>query len=198
VPAVATAGYPARLSAIAGVPVANFGVLGERTSDGVDRMPSVLTRNPADYVIILEGVNDILPGRNVDTIANLKTVVDQVFIAGAQPILATLTPTCCDHSFSAPIGAIQNLNTQIQNLATTHAAELSTATGTEVTIPVIDFFSAFIPPTDPPTPPTIDASSGLLFEEGLHPTPAGYDVMADAAYTAFFGKPPAVPTPTGG
>ena len=196
VPAIDIAGYPARLRDLAGVPVANFGVPGERTSQGVDRLPAILSRNRADYVIILEGVNDLLPGRDVDTIGNLRAMVDQTFIAGAQPILATLTPTCCNHSFSAPIGSIQHLNAQIQNLAVTHAAELTTATGVEVVIPVIDFFSAFIPPTVPPTPPTIDASSGLLFEEGLHPTPAGYDVMAVAAYTAFFGEPPLPPAGT--
>jgi lysophospholipase L1-like esterase len=198
VPPIGEAGYPARLRDLAGVPVANFGQLGEQTSSGVRRLPGILTRNPADYVIILEGVNDILPEREVDTIANLRTMVDDVFSAGAQPILGTLTPTCCGHAISAPIARIESLNGEIKALATQRAAELTAQNGTEVVIPVIDFFAAFIPPTTPPTPAAIDSSSGLLFEEGLHPTPAGYDVMAIAAYTAFFGGPPASPTPTGG
>jgi lysophospholipase L1-like esterase len=195
VPDVGTAGYPARFRSLAGVPVANFGVLGEQTSSGVRRLPSVVANNPADYVIILEGVNDILPERDVDTIGNLRTMVDAVFVSGAQPILGTLTPTCCNHAFSAPISRIEMLNAAIKQLAIDRAAELTAQTGVEVEIPVIDFFAAFIPPTDPPTPAAIDASSGLLFEEGLHPTPRGYDLMAATVFAAFFGEPPPTPAP---
>jgi lysophospholipase L1-like esterase len=169
-PPLQTAGYPARLQALLGVPVFNFGIPGEETREGVRRLPEVLQRTRADYVIILEGVNDIEFGRDGDAVENLQSMVGTVFESGSMPILGTLTPTCCTHSTTAPEDRILRFNDAIRAIATAG------------NVPVIDFHAAFVP--DPMI--GFDPSSGLIqVPEGLHPTPLGYDVMARAAADAF-------------
>jgi lysophospholipase L1-like esterase len=165
-------GYPGRLQNLTGVLVVNAGNPGERSGEGRQRLPGVLARNRVDYVILLEGVNDIEFGEEDQTPSNLQTMVDSVFATGAQPILGLLTPTCCNHERSASPERVGDLNQRIQILATADS------------VPVLDFHSAFgVGPFD-------DASdtTGLIHvPEGLHPTPAGYDAMAHAAKALFLG-----------
>lgn len=173
-PPVEVAGYPARLQAILGVPVVNQGRPGEESSSGRSRLADVLADDRPDYVILLEGVNDLLNGRSdAEIVDNLIGMVGIVIGAGAQPILATLPPTCCDRRFSQPESRIRSINARIVSFATVNM------------FPVIDFFSAFVP--DPTlTNPPYDSASGLVHvPEGLHPTPLGYDVMAATASEIF-------------
>lgn len=163
------AGYPARLQVLLGVPVDNGGRPGEQTTEGLDRIAAELGRSRPDYVILLEGINDVIQGRGNVVVTNLRTMIDEVFRSGALPILGTLTPTCCRRERSLPESTVRDLNHDIRNLAFEEGVSL------------IDFFEAFVSPD-----PSFDPTSGLIHDpEGLHPTPAGYDVMAMTAADAF-------------
>ena len=164
------AGYPVRLQESLGVTVINQGKPGEQTREGKVRLGQVLSSTAADYVILLEGANDILNGRDSQAFDNLVDMVGMVFEAGAQPVMATLTPTCCNHETTNPPERVEALSTRIRDFAK------------QQRLPVIDFLRTFVPVEGVP----YDETSGLIHvPEGLHPTPTGYDVMADAAASLF-------------
>jgi lysophospholipase L1-like esterase len=105
----------------------------------------------------------------------MQSMIDSVIAAGAMPLLGTLTPTCCNHRQQLPINHILAYNDALRLMATTNS------------IPLIDFFAAFtgLPEGD------YDETLGLIHvPEGLHPTPAGYDLMATTAWEIFVNGPP--------
>ena len=163
-------GYPGRLQEILGVPVINAGSPGEATYEGIERLPGVLAATDADWVIFLEGALDIENRQTEGAARNLESMIALARADGAEVILGTLLPTCCTHRGLIPNGSINTLN-----LAITELAERES-------IPVIDFHRAFLPSETA----MYDETSGLLhLPDGLHPTPAGYDVMAATAAEAF-------------
>lgn len=186
-PPASVAGYPARLQQLltprATLPlvVVNDGRAGERTRSGVSRLQRDLGTNSPDYVILLEGANDVQEG-DVEGAANrMQTMIDAVFGAGAQPLLGTITPSCCAHRNALNFGAETGYNGRLRSIA---AADL---------VPVIDFYAAFTngPGVNGEDLP-YDQNLGLIHvPEGLHPTPAGYDLMATAAWEVFTGAPSA-------
>jgi acyl-CoA thioesterase I len=52
--------YPQVLESLIDIPVINAGVSGETTSEGVKRLPGLLEKHQPDYLILMEGGNDIL------------------------------------------------------------------------------------------------------------------------------------------
>ncbi len=56
--------YPTVLAKLSGRRVINSGVSGETTAAGLDRLPDVLRETAPDVLILLEGGNDILRGRD--------------------------------------------------------------------------------------------------------------------------------------
>lgn len=183
-PNAGSAGYPARLEALLGVQVDNEGEPGEETEDGVERLRRRLPFARADYVILLEGVNDIVRREEAGTQGNLDAMLGIIAANGALAVIGTLTPTCCDHEGLTPNGSILVLNDGIRGLSNVRQA------------PLIDFYEAFVPPAPDPEPgmpplppPSFDETSGLIhMPEGLHPTPAGYDLMAITAARVFLGE----------
>ncbi|MGH7859718.1 MAG: SGNH/GDSL hydrolase family protein [Candidatus Binatia bacterium] len=171
VPPTSVAGYPARLQARTGVVVSNAGVGGEQTPSGRARLRDLLASGDSDYVILLEGVNDLERRREGDALVNLQAMIDDVIADGGIPIIGTLTPSCCNHRNSVPADRVHRFNESIRAMAAQNS------------IPLVDFYKAFVPDITV----SFDPASGLLHvEEGLHPTSAGYDVMADAAFDVFF------------
>jgi len=153
-------GYPFRLeqllrSSFPSAIVVNRGVEGEKSNEGVRRLPSVLSRDEPDYVLILEGVNDI-PLSAPSTIArNLEIMVRQVKDFGAIPLIASLTPTTGPRE-GKNLG-IDGLNPMIQSIAVREE------------IVFVDLHTAFVDTED---------YTLLLNSDGLHPNGAGYELMA--------------------
>ncbi|KGJ87522.1 GDSL-type esterase/lipase family protein [Thalassotalea sp. ND16A] len=56
--------YPAVLSKLTGLEVINAGVSGELTAQGLARLPSLLTDNDIEIMLLLEGGNDILRNKS--------------------------------------------------------------------------------------------------------------------------------------
>jgi lysophospholipase L1-like esterase len=172
----APAGYPARLQPLLApettlpLDVIDGGRAGERTNTGVSRLQRDVPLNQPDYVILLEGSNDVEDGHTQDALGNMQRMIDAVFANGAMPLLGTITPTCCAHKNQLPEGAILAYNNQLRAMAFNNS------------IPVIDFYAELAggPQAE------YDSTLGLIhIPEGLHPTPAGYDLMALAAQEVF-------------
>jgi lysophospholipase L1-like esterase len=73
--------------------VVNRGASGERTVEGRNRLPGVLTRDRPGFVLIMEGTNDAAEGDAPTAIvANLETMVDRVKANRSIPVLGTIPP----------------------------------------------------------------------------------------------------------
>lgn len=94
-------GYPAKLQAILEYnypgqlfQIVNKGRSGEQTSQGLDRIEEVLSAYPADFILIMEGTNDIYFQVSFQTIQqNLKQMAARAVAHGILPIMATVIPT---------------------------------------------------------------------------------------------------------
>lgn len=139
--------------------VVNHGKFGETTSEGLTRLKKVLFGNPnARYVLLLEGVNDLLSGISSETtLFNLGAMVDNVLRKGLTPVISTMTPL-----FNSRLnGAVTKVyNPGIVNIAN------------ENNISLADSFSALAPHWN------------SWSDDGIHPNSAGYKEMANAWYAA--------------
>ncbi len=167
-----SAGYPLRLQTLLGVTVINDGHSGERTTEGLLRLQRDVKDTHPDYAILVEGTNDLLVGEDRHrAVDNMRSMIDAVRAAGAVPILGTIPPLCCDVESSRPQTAtLAFYDEELRTLAANSGVGL------------IDFYSAFTGGREA----AYDAARGLIHApEGVHPTAAGYDVMAEAAREKF-------------
>lgn len=80
-------GYPAQLSRSIGVPIQNFGVSGEKSVDGVARLPKLEELSPR-VVLLCFGGNDVLQGvRRDEMISNLAVMIDRLQARGSFVVL---------------------------------------------------------------------------------------------------------------
>ena len=99
-----------------GTPVAvlNYGVSAETTSRGVGRIDSILDQSQPEYILILEGTNDLFAGISIPTtIFNLSVMIDKSRGRNVEPIIATLSPDLRGNIKNVEI----NYNPEIMNLA---------------------------------------------------------------------------------
>lgn len=163
-------GYPYRLeqtlrAAFPNVIVLNRGVSGERTEQGVRRIDRVLRYDQPDYVLILEGVNNIGEDLLETIAADLETMVQKVKASGAIPLIASLTPTSGEHVYK--MSGINGLNSMIRNIVSREQ------------VGFVDLYEAFFSRPD---------YSLLLDDDGLHPNSGGYTLMADTWHAGLLGK----------
>ena len=161
------AGYPMRIESYFALTVDNEGVPGESISgDGVSRFASIIPELRPDIVLIAEGAND---GFSFLTAGgyfhDLQTLINIARVVGAQPVLSSILPPCCDHSGLLPY--VTTYNEQIRQLAVINAA------------PMADIWRAW-------TTTCSDVSDCNLLNrpDGLHPNTLGYDVMAETFMAA--------------
>lgn len=80
--------YPAVLQSLIGRTVINAGVSGELTEGGLKRFPDLLEKHDPQLVILLEGGNDILQNRSLESAkANLSAMIDLARIQGRDIVL---------------------------------------------------------------------------------------------------------------
>jgi acyl-CoA thioesterase I len=80
--------YPAWLEKTTGLTVINAGVSGETTSEGLERLPAVLTAHRPKLVLLCLGGNDML--RHLDasaTESNLRRIIQSIRATGASVVL---------------------------------------------------------------------------------------------------------------
>ncbi|CAK8723454.1 Lysophospholipase L1 [Candidatus Electrothrix laxa] len=109
--------YPTNLQSMYGssssTQVINAGEGGEDTYNGVYRLEGVLSEYAPNYVVIMEGANDVMIGISPETtVFNLNNMLEQTLAAGAVPILSTITPNISNSGYQP-----ENYNPGIIDLA---------------------------------------------------------------------------------
>jgi lysophospholipase L1-like esterase len=80
--------YPSVLARLSQRRVINAGVSGEVTREGLKRLPVILEESQPQLVILLQGGNDILKGKDIGlTKANLSAMISMIQNQGADVIL---------------------------------------------------------------------------------------------------------------
>ncbi|MEJ2056423.1 MAG: GDSL-type esterase/lipase family protein, partial [Desulfofustis sp.] len=73
--------------------VINEGLPGEQSCDGANRIEAVLARHQPNYILIMEGANDVISGVSPQiTAASIATMIDKSITAGATPVVSAITP----------------------------------------------------------------------------------------------------------
>ena len=140
--------------------VYNWGLEGETTANGVNRINGVLARQPGNYMLIMEGTND--PGAGISletTIANLGLIIDACQASGIVPIIGNLTPDT------------RGEWEEFKNIANTYnpaIAQLAAQKG----VKLADHYGATI------------TNWEALSDDLLHPNNDGYSVLANTWYLA--------------
>jgi lysophospholipase L1-like esterase len=138
-------------------PVYNWGVSGETTSQGVNRIASVIAAQPVSHVLILEGVNDEKNGISFrTTVFNLYSMTGIGWSMGVTPVIGTMPPDT--KSGYRPI--IDYYNIFIRLIANFTGARLADHNA------------------------TLGPAWGALTYDGLHPNDVGYQVMAETWFYA--------------
>ena len=175
------AGYPIRLQGLLGVgaTVRNRGLSGERTPEGLARLPSVLAEG-GDVLLLMEGSNDI--SRHIaleTTLFNLDEMARRAEAVGMDAVHATTIPRLPHAKVDFDNIVNQQLNQELRDLAGT------------VRRPLVDNFQAF-------------SSRSNLFESYYwdspidpvgHPNALGYDLMARVFYNVLIGIDSSPPVP---
>jgi len=152
--------YPFKLQSLLGaryttqtVSVFNEGLPLEEAADGVRRLPGLLRSASPDVVILLEGANDLVSSSVVSrTLGYLNTMARDARFAGARVVLCTLPPQRPGGFRANDPTAVASYNAGIRDLARGEGAIL------------VDL--------------SREMDLGLIGVDGLHPTEAGYDRMA--------------------
>lgn len=154
--------YPSKLSTLLNnnnkpSVVVNKGIGMEKTPEGLARFDSVLKSFQANFILIMEGTNDVGVGLSVETTKyNLQAMINKSKAAGVTPVLATLTPS--DRA-GAPVLIPQVWNPMITSLASSNGVHLA------------DQYTAILPTW---------SSTNV---DGLHPNDAGHQIIANTWYS---------------
>lgn len=143
--------------------VLNAGVPGQFMDQIEDRYPATLRQSNAQVLLLQGGANDLnTEGARAisDVITRLERITRDAQGRRVAVVLATLTPQRPGSSKgTSPTAALRDLNARIVDLCRryqTGCADLYTAFGGE--------------------------NSPLIGADGLHPTPAGYDLIAETYF----------------
>lgn len=167
------------------------GVPAENTDGALQRLPQVLALHP-DFVTVMYGLNDasIDAGSEVPRVpveryaANLTSIVKRLRAAHIQPLL--MTPNSMGafgitrelYADRPPYSTHGDINFVLVDYVAA-AQRVGASTG----VPVLDIFGAF--------GALADAERGLqgYLTDGMHPNPAGHQVIADCLAGYFISLP---------
>jgi len=155
--------YPSRM-----ITVINEGMGGEEIEAGVADLPRVLTTNAPEVLLLQEGINT-LNQKHKDGIPlvvdGLRTMIQEARSRGISVFAATLLPErpkgCRAYDFNEDYDDIIETNVRIRRMVGTEGAIL------------VDLYEAFNGRT-----------ATLIGEDGLHPSAAGYQVIAETFFDA--------------
>lgn len=166
-------GYPAELQTILNennhdIVVYNHGIGGETTAEGVNRIDSVLDTacsQGAEYILILEGTNDLLFHKTWQQVLfNLTQMVKKSRARGVEPLVATLTPDP-EHSYKD----IPLMNYWLRDWAV----------NSEVApVVLVDLYNAVAPYWSSYTNPR------GCYNDQLHPNLSGFNAIAATWYAS--------------
>jgi lysophospholipase L1-like esterase len=144
------------------VSVVNAGKSGEKTADGLSRLPGELSVTNAEVLLLQEGVNDLNVGGEAaeqPALDNLRSMIRRASDRGLRVFVGTLLPQRPGHLRANAYPYISDFNTKLNAMAANEGAT------------VVDLYQAFLPQVDT-----------LIGDDGLHPTEAGYRLMASTFF----------------
>jgi len=151
--------------------VANYGNPGEevRDPDTLARFMTMLSVENPQVVLLQEGINDVHDD-GTDAIPGIRTALQAMVQAarakGAQVLLGTLLPERPGACRAFAPDLVQPANDAIRAMAASAGATL------------VDLYKAF----------PSNGDSRYIGTDGLHPTAAGYQLMAQTFYDVIRGK----------
>ncbi len=165
--------YPTKLQtlltaryAAQAVAVINEGQAGEGVAGGLIRLPTVLAADRPQVLLLEEGINDIdanNPATITSTVSGLRQMIQQAKASGVQQVfVATFLPERAGACRGYRAGVIVPANDQIRAMVAGEGAQLS------------DIYAGF----------GGVASTDLIGFDGLHPTEAGYQLIAQTFFDA--------------
>jgi len=166
--------------------VVNEGVGGNNTQDIINRQFDVLQNDP-DLTILMVGTNDMLNSGSLislnDYETNLGTIVDY-FTDGESDVLLMTIPPCIEsyvndrHTYpdSYPYDSL-TLN-EIIELSNEKVFDVSQSKG----VLYLDVYSLFYGNVSLEPDSLIRNQANAGTEDGVHPTPGGYTVIANEVY----------------
>lgn len=139
----------------------NAGVPGETARVGVDRMPGVLNSFRPQVVLLLEGINDLNFGVSIEqTAANVLQMVQIARLFNCTVLVAMMPQTY--HS-TYPNGEVR---TQSAEKIVPFNNEVRRLVAGMPNVYIVDVYAAF------------GNNQAYMGNDGLHPTPSGYQRMA--------------------
>jgi lysophospholipase L1-like esterase len=152
------------------------GVPSEMITVGVARLPTVLGRDTPQVVMLFEGVNDMNAGRNAaipGVVNGLRSMVRTTRGLGMTALVATFLPQRRGGQRAFAVDAIVPANDQVRAMAAAEGAGL------------VDLYQAFDGSVDT-----------LIGPDGLHPTEAGYQRIAETFFAVIRSRFEAAPVST--
>ena len=147
-------GYPAQTFV-----VTNAGHGGEKTTEGVLRLPGVLDAVKPEVMLLLEGVNAVRTLSTSRQVTALRTMIATARSRGVEVIIATVMPVSASYEAGhrGTLAQIIALNVGIRQLADEFGLG-----------PVVDLYTLF------------DVNPHLIGQDGIHPTAEGHTRIAEA------------------
>ena len=149
-----------------GAPYTNTGIERQVTSEILARFQSDAIAPAPNIIVILAGTNDVLHYLSVDQAAtNLRSMVVEALAANIKAVVCTVPPV--DRDISAQQGSqyVGDFNQELQHLNAVISSDPLLDSGCDYHRVLSD------PMTGLPLP-------GVL-KDGVHPSPAGYQLMAN-------------------
>ncbi len=141
--------------------VINAGIPGERAIEGRNRIATVLRANDPDGLLLLEGINDLNFGASVAaTAAAVVQIIDMARTFNVT-VLVGLMPQTYESVY--PSGEIRS---QAADKIVPFNNELRRLTAGMPNVHIVDLYARF------------GTNRSLMGADGLHPTDAGYALMA--------------------
>lgn len=151
--------------------ILNSGAGGTTSDQGAARIENELIRNDPAFVLVVYGTNDwneCYTPENCFTQNSIRTIVRAVKLKGAHAFVATIPPVNVGFDDRAPPQRqdwVDNANVLIRTVVREEGSVL---------MDVNAALKAAAP----------DGDFSSLFEDHVHPNPAGYDIMAEAMFEA--------------
>jgi lysophospholipase L1-like esterase len=162
--------YPSRLQQMLGerftgqtITVFNGGRSGEWAADALPRLQGLLRSQTPEVLLLMEGDNDLdaLGERGIQTTARaVEALAAEGRNRGVRVFIATLPPQRSGGSRAQSAALIPRFNAELREIARGEGAVL------------VDVYAAF------------GSDALLIGSDGLHPTEAGYDRIAQTFYNA--------------
>ena len=144
------------------VTVLNEGLSGERADESPLRFRAAMSRHRPEVVLLMHGVND-LNGTHDERVQlavdAMQDLVREARYNGAEPFVATLPPLGPGPKAGCP-ECVEPYNTRLRGMVSAEGVTL------------VDVYEAW------------RGKAGLMGADGIHPTEAGYDVIANTFFEA--------------